>query len=77
MGKFARSARPLSGFTYHRMCRFLLIQPCRAKAWKNKSTRQYYGKFYSMENFIPKHFGQVKTIKQQNHVIIDWLIFDI
>jgi hypothetical protein len=44
---------------------------------ENKSTRQYYGKFYSMENFIPKHFGQVKTIKQQNHVIIDWLIFDI
>jgi hypothetical protein len=33
------------------------------KNMENKSARQYYGKFYSMENFIPKHFGQVKTHK--------------
>jgi hypothetical protein len=77
MGKFARSARRLSGFTDRRVYRCRLIQPSRAKTWNNKSARQYYGKFYSMEIFIPKHFEQMKTIKQQNRAIIDWLIFDI
>jgi hypothetical protein len=63
MSKFARSARRLSGFTDHRMYRCPLPQLSRAKTWKNKSARQYYGKFYSMEIFIPRHFDPMKAIK--------------